>query len=88
MRKSTLLMLGVLAFASAGCMNDVKPSDVGKRFTYDCSGLGNGWGDCTEKANAQCGAHNFIVVSQNGGAEGKDTGGTTQMKRTLVVTCK
>jgi hypothetical protein len=69
-------------------MSDVKSSGGGKTFTYDCSGLGKGWGDCTEKANAQCGARNFTIVSQNGEAEGKGTGGNTEMKRTLVVSCK
>jgi hypothetical protein len=87
MRIFTLLTLGVLATAATGCMGDVKSSSE-KTFTYDCSGLGKGWGDCTEKADAQCGAHNFAIVSQNGEAEGKGAGGNTEMKRTLVVSCK
>jgi hypothetical protein len=87
MRVFTLLTLGVLAAAGTGCMSDVKSSDE-KTFTYDCSGLGKGWGDCTEKADAQCGARNYTIVSQKGDAESKGTSGNTEMKRTLVVTCK
>lgn len=87
MRVLTLLTLGVLAAAGAGCTNnDVKSTT--QTFTYDCSGLGKGWGDCTEKADAQCGVHNYTTVSQQGEAEGKNAGGNTEMKRTLVVTCK
>ena len=67
-------------------MNNVQPS--GKTFTYDCSGAGHGWGDCAEKASAQCGNHNYTTVSQNGGAQDKEASGNTEMKRVLVVTCK
>jgi len=88
MRVFTVLMLCVLAVASTGCMNDVKSSNQAKTFSYDCSGPGKGWGDCTEKADAQCGAHNYTTVSQNGAAENKGTSGNTEMKRTLVVSCK
>lgn len=87
MRVFTLLTLATLAAASAGCTDSVKPSGP-QTFTYDCSGLGKGWGDCNEKADAQCGAHNYTIVSQKGDAEGKNTSGNTEMKRTLVVTCK
>lgn len=85
MRVSTILTLATLAAAGAGCTS-VKSSD--QTFTYDCSGLGKGWGDCSAKADAQCGARNYTTVSQQGGAESKSTGGNTEMKRTLVVTCK
>ena len=88
MRVSTLLTLGVLAAAGTGCMSDLKSSNGGKTFSYDCSGLGKGWGDCTEKADAQCGLHSYTIVSRNGDAEGKGAGGNTEMKRTLVVSCK
>jgi hypothetical protein len=84
MHTPTLLLVGVLAVAGAGCMSDV--TQHGKTFTYDCSGLGKGWGDCAEKADAQCGAHNYTIVSRNGEAEGKHEG-NTEMKRTLVVSC-
>jgi hypothetical protein len=88
MRMFALLTFGVLAAASAGCMSDVKSSSGAKTFTYDCSGLGKGWGDCNEKADAQCGAGKYTIVSQNGEAESKGIGGNTEMKRTLVVSCK
>ena len=87
MRVFTLLTLGVLAAAGTGCMSGVKSSD-GATFTYDCSGLGKGWGDCTEKADAQCGARNYTIVSQKGDAGEKGASGNTEMKRTLVVSCK
>jgi len=87
MRIYTVLTLAALAAAGAGCTSSVKPSEP-LTFTYDCSGLGKGWGDCNEKADAQCGAHNYTIVSQKGDAEGKNTSGNTEMRRTLVVTCK
>ena len=88
MRTLALLTLGVLAVTSAGCMSDVKSSNHAKTFTYDCSGIGKGWGDCNEKADAQCGVRNYTIVSQNGEAENKGVSGNTEMKRTLVVSCK
>lgn len=88
MRVFTLLTLGALAAASTGCMNNLRPSGGGRMFTYDCSGPGKGWGDCTEKADAQCGTRNYTIVSQKGDAEGKGASSSTEMKRTLVVSCK
>jgi len=81
----TSLILGVLALAGTGCMSDAKTQ--GKTLTFDCSGIGKGWGDCTEKADAQCGAHSYTVVSREGAAEGKSGERNTEMKRTLVVSC-
>lgn len=86
MRVLTVLTLATLAAAGAGCTTSVKSSD--QTFTYDCSGLGKGWGDCSAKADAQCGARNYTTVSQQGDAEGKSASGNTEMRRTLVVTCK
>jgi len=88
MRMFALLILGIFTATGAGCMDDVKSSKEAKTFTYDCSGLGQGWGDCAKKADAQCGAHNYATESQNGEADNKGTGGNTEMKRTLVVSCK
>ena len=88
MRAFTLLTLAVLAAACTGCMSDVKSPDGANNFTYDCSGLGKGWGDCTEKADARCGVRNYTIVSQKGDAEDKGASGSTEMKRTLVVSCK
>ena len=93
MRILFVLTLGVFA-ATGGCMSDAKSSSNGARpsngahtLTYDCSGLGKGWGDCTEKAEAQCGVHNYTIVSQNGEAQERGTGGNSEMKRTLAVSC-
>ncbi|MGA9335409.1 MAG: hypothetical protein WBV39_14115 [Rudaea sp.] len=88
MRAFTLLVLGAVAATSTGCMSGMKSSDGTKTFTYDCSGLGNGWGDCNEKADAQCGVRNYTIVSQNGDVQDKGGSGNTEMKRTLVVSCK
>ena len=85
MRIVNLMMLSMLAAAATGCMTDTKSSD--KTFTYDCSGLGKGWGDCTQQADTQCGAHNYRVVSRTGEAGDKGSTGTTEMKRTMVVSC-
>ena len=84
MRVPILLILGIIVVAGAGCMSDTKS---GKTLTFDCSGMGKGWGDCTEKADAQCGANKYAVVSREGAAEGKNDDRNTQMKRTLVVSC-
>jgi len=85
MRVRTLLILGILALAGTGCMSDANTHR--KTLTFDCSGMGKGWGDCTEKADAQCGANKYAVVSREGAAEGKNDDRNTQMKRTLVVSC-
>lgn len=87
MRMKALICAAVLAASASGCMTDVKPG-AGKTFTYDCSGLGKGWSDCTDKADKQCGAHNYETVSQTGASDDKGAGGTTEMKRTLVVACR
>jgi hypothetical protein len=83
MRALCLLTLSVAA-AAAGCMS-VRSAN---NHTYDCSGLGKGWGDCTAKADAECGANNYAVVSRTGDAKEKPTAGNTEMKRTMVVSCK
>lgn len=72
--------------AVTGCMSDVRTTST--RHTYDCSGLGKGWGDCTQQADAQCGANQYTVVSRSGEAEKRDSGGNTEMQRTMVVSCK
>jgi len=87
MRAQTILMLTVLVAAVSGCSMGQSHAGGPQKFTYDCSGLGKGFGDCTEKATAQCGTRGFDVISQTGDAA--DSGnGTTQMKRTLIVSCK
>ena len=86
MRTFFPLLLGIAAAAASGCMSDVKSSD--SMHTYDCSGLGKGWGDCTAKADAECGANQYAVVSRTGEADAKAAAGNTEMKRTMVVSCK
>ena len=88
MRMTILLTLSVFAAASSGCMSDVKAPSSAKTSTFDCSGPGKGWGDCTDKADAQCGVRGYTIVARNGDAEGNNSSGSTQMKRTLVVSCK
>jgi len=88
MRIFTVLTLATLAAAGAGCSTSSVKTAEPQTFTYDCSGMGKGWGDCNEKADAQCGVRNYTTVSQNGEAENKGISGNTEMKRTLVVSCK
>ena len=85
MRTLFLLTLGIAAAATAGCMSDMRSSDATQ--TYDCSGPGKGWGDCTAKADAECGANKYAVVSRTGESD-KGTAGNTEMKRTMVISCK
>jgi hypothetical protein len=87
MRMKAMVFVAILAASAAGCTAGAK-SDTGKTFTYDCSGLGKGWSDCTDKADAQCGTRNYNVISRTGSADEKGANGNTEMKRTLVVSCK
>lgn len=75
----------IAAVAVAGCMSGTR---TGGNFSYDCSGAGHGWGECREKADAQCGTNNYTVVSGEGGAVATGPVGNTEMKRVLVVACK
>lgn len=86
MRTLFLLMLGTVAAASSGCMTEIKHRD--KDLTFHCSGVDKGWGDCSEKADAECGAHNYTVVSRTGDADEKGASGNSEMKRTMVVRCE
>lgn len=87
MRTLFVLTLGTVVLAATGCMSDMKSSDNAKTHSYDCSGLGKGWGDCTKKADAECGANSYAVVSRTGESDEKSSSGNTEMKRTLVVSC-
>jgi hypothetical protein len=86
MRTHYAIMIAGLQAAIAGCSMDTPRTDGPATFTYDCSGAGKGFGDCNDKAAAQCGTRGYTVVSQTGDAA--SSGGSTQMKRTLVVSCK
>jgi hypothetical protein len=87
MRILMLLTSVTLAAAATGCMSDTRSEGGKTTHTYDCTGVGKGWGDCTEKADAECGAHNYTVVSRTGDADAKSSSGNTEMKRTMVVSC-
>lgn len=86
MRTIALLLMIVFATSLSSCTTNTKPN--GGKFSYDCSGLGKGWGDCTEKADAQCGAKKYDIISQTGSADEKGANGNTEMRRTLVVVCR
>jgi hypothetical protein len=79
-----LLALTILAAFATGCTSEVKSE---RTLTFDCSGPGKGWGDCSDKADAECGAHNYAVVSRTGAADASNSTGNTEMKRTMVVSC-
>lgn len=88
MRTIPILLILLFAASAAGCMTNTKSSDGDKTFTFDCSGTGKGWGDCSDQASAKCGNHNFNIISQIGNADGQGPTGNSEMKRTLVVSCK
>jgi hypothetical protein len=85
MRAHASFTLAVLVASMASCSSDQSRPQT---HTYDCSGPGNGFGDCTEKAKAQCGSRGCNIVSQTDDAAAPSGSGTTEMKRTLVVSCK
>ena len=83
MRTVSVLLLA--ATAVAGCATDNHRS--GNHPSFDCSGAGKGWDDCTKQADSLCGAKGYDVVARNiDSASGAS--GTTEMKRELVVACK
>jgi hypothetical protein len=87
-RNLAISLIVSLAALASGCMSDSPRSSGGKTHTYDCSGAGKGWGDCTAKADAECGANNYTTVAQNGDAGASASSGKSEMKRSLVITCK
>jgi hypothetical protein len=82
MRAHDLLTLTMLIGAITGCSMGQTHSNGPRTFTFDCSGLGKGFGDCDEKAAAQCGSAGYDVVSRTGDSV------NNEMKRTMVVSCK
>lgn len=88
MRTIPILLILLLAATTAGCMTNTRSSDGARTFTFDCSGRGSGWDDCNKQAAAQCGDNNFNIISQIGSADGQAPSGNSEMKRTLVVSCK
>jgi len=83
MRTASILLLA--AFTVAGCATDTHRNGV--PLSFNCSGAGNGWDDCTKQADAKCGATGYDVVKRNIDSV-SGASGTSEMKRELIVTCK
>ncbi len=84
MRLPPILLIVAVATVS-GCATDGHHS--GRRLSFNCSGVGKGWDDCTQQADAQCGAKGYDIVARNIDST-SSASGTSEMKRELVVTCK
>ncbi len=82
MRAHDMLSLILLTTTVVGCSMGEPRAHGPHTFTYDCSGLGKGFGDCDEKAAAQCGKQGYDVVSRTGDSV------NNEMKRTMVVSCR
>ena len=83
MRIVSILLLA--AATLAGCATDNHRG--GNQVSFNCSGAGTGWDDCTKQADAKCGAKGYDVVKRNIDSV-TGASGTSEMKRELVVTCK
>ncbi|HEX4480533.1 MAG TPA: hypothetical protein VH082_06970 [Rudaea sp.] len=70
----------------SGCATD-SHSNTGRHLSFNCSGAGKGWDDCTKQADAQCGAKGYDVVARNIDSV-SSASGTSETKRELVVACK
>jgi hypothetical protein len=79
------LFILLLAAAASGCASDGHGS--GRRLSFNCSGAGKGWDDCSKQADAQCGANGYTVVARNIDSV-STASGTSEMKRELVVSCR
>jgi hypothetical protein len=80
-----ILSMLFLAAAVSGCASDGHGSS--RRLSFNCSGAGKGWDDCSKQADTQCGANGYAVVARNIDSV-STASGTNEMKRELVVTCK
>ena len=88
MRTSLLLLVASIASLGTGCaMTGKTKTTSGKSMTYDCSGAGKGWDDCTKQADAQCGSGGYTVVSRKIDSQ-STASGTSEMSRVLTVSCK
>ncbi|MEP6484022.1 MAG: hypothetical protein ABJB01_06200 [Rudaea sp.] len=86
MRSLIVLLAVTLAALATGCAT-MGNNTVGKAMTFDCSGAGHGWDECTQKAQTACGAKGFDVVKRNIDSQSTSSG-TSEMKRELQVSCK
>ena len=84
----TVRLISILLFAglATGCATDSYNSS-GRHLSFNCSGAGNGWDDCTHQADTQCGAKGYDVIARNIDSV-SGASGTSEMKRELVVACK
>jgi len=80
-----IISILLLAIAATGCATD--SHNNGRTLSFNCSGAGNGWDDCTKQADAKCGAKGYDVVKRNIDSV-TGASGTSEMKRELVVACK
>ena len=80
-----MISILLLAIAATGCATD-SHNNRGN-LTFNCSGAGNGWDDCTKQADAKCGARGYDVVRRNVDSV-SGASGTSEMKRELIVACK
>jgi hypothetical protein len=81
MRTASILLFA----AAAGCATNNHRSGVNQ--TFNCSGTGTGWDDCTKQADALCGARGYDVVERNLDSV-TGASGISETKRELVVACK
>ena len=86
MRTSSWLFVVSIASLGTGCAMTGKTTS-GKTMTYDCSGAGKGWDDCTKQADAQCGPNSYTIVSRKIDSQ-STASGTSEMSRVLTVSCK
>jgi len=80
-----IISILLLAAAASGCATDGHGS--GHPLSFNCSGAGSGWDDCTKQADAKCGAKGYDVVKRNLDSV-TGASGTSETKRELIVACK
>ncbi len=90
------LSIVVLFFLLAGCVTNVKTHAVrgGSGIEIDCSGLGVGWDKCYERAELECRAGGYQVITKSSDArdeEGDYPFGWNPagyLTRTMLVVCR
>ena len=90
----TLSAIVMLAEVSACASRPAAPPPgTQAAYSIDCSGSGQTWEDCYKKAQLACGG-SYDVVSRSADTtdaikrDTPDAYGSTQVYRTLVVTCR
>jgi hypothetical protein len=87
MRVFTVLTLATLAAAATGCTSSVKSSEP-QTFTYDCSGLGKAGATAMKKRTLSVAPTTTRSCPRRATRRARTASGNTEMRRTLVVTCK